>query len=218
MGAIEGMKVVIADDHPPTRAGVSATLTSSGFDVVAEESDASGAVRKCIQFEPDIALLDIHMPGNGISAANEISQRLPETRVVMLTVSDDENDLFDALRAGAVGYLLKDTDPDRLPEALRGVIEGEAALPRVLMARVLNEFRARGKRRLVLPKNRGARLTSREWEVLEMMVDGASTKEMAERLFVSAVTIRTHVASILKKLKVPDRKSAVRLVRGDKTA
>jgi DNA-binding NarL/FixJ family response regulator len=153
------------------------------------------------------------MPGNGIAAATQIKAQVPDTRIVMLTVSDDEDDLFDSLKAGASGYLLKDTDPERLPKALEGVMDGEAALPRVLMAKVLDEFRARAGRRIALPNKAGAELTSREWEVLEMLVAGASTKEMAGRLFVSPVTVRTHVRSILKKLQVPDRSSAIKLVQ-----
>ena len=162
---------------------------------------------------PDVCLLDIHMPGNGISAAAQITQAHPDIAVVMLTVSRDDNDLFDALRAGALGYLLKDTDPDRLPHALQGVLEGEAALPRALVARVIDEFRERGRRRrLPLTKQKGVELTSREWEVLELMREDLSTAEIAERLFVSPVTVRSHIAAVLRKLRVPDRKAAVKLL------
>jgi DNA-binding NarL/FixJ family response regulator len=131
----------------------------------------------------------------------------------MLTVSRDDADLFDALRAGALGYLLKDTDPDRLPYALKGVLEGEAALPRALVARVIDEFRERGRRRrLPLAKQRGVELTGREWEVLELMREDLTTAEIAERLFISQVTVRSHIAAVLKKLRVPDRKAALKLL------
>ena len=208
----ENIRVVIADDHPPTRAGVKMSLEGEGFDVVAEVGTAPAAIEAAMKERPDVVLLDIHMPGNGIAAASKINAYLPDTSIVMLTVSRDDADLFDALRAGASGYLLKDTDPNRLPNALRGVLEGEAALPRNLVARLISEFRGRQGRRLPLGDEKGVKLTSREWEVLEMLRQGLSTAEIAERLFVSQVTVRSHVAAILKKLQVPDRKAAVKLL------
>ena len=152
------------------------------------------------------------MPGNGIAAAAEISSQLPDTAVVMLTVSQNDDDLFAALRAGAVGYLLKDTDPERLPMALLGVLRGEGALPRTLVGRLVAEFRGREKRRLKLSGQQKVELTQREWEVLEGLRDGMTTEELAEQLFVSQVTVRTHVSAILKKLKVPDRAAAIKLL------
>ncbi len=206
--------VLIADDHPPTRAGVRDALASSGgFEVVAEVGTADDAVSRAAELQPDVCLLDINMPGNGITAAARITADLAGTTVVMLTVSRDDDDLFDALRAGAVGYLLKDTDPDRLPFALRGVLEGEAALPRTLVARLVGEFQARNRRRIpLLARPAGAALTPREWEVLEMLHDGLTTNEVAGRLRVAPVTVRTHVAAILKKLQVPDRRAAFKLL------
>jgi DNA-binding NarL/FixJ family response regulator len=156
-------------------------------------------------------LLDVNMPGNGIAAAARIHAALPETAVVMLTVSNDNNDLFDALRAGASGYLLKDTDPARLPFALRGVLEGEAALPRALVARLIDEFRDREQRRVSLLKRRSVELTSREWQVLELLRTGLTTGEIADQLVISRVTVRTHVSAILKKLQVGNRKAALQL-------
>jgi DNA-binding NarL/FixJ family response regulator len=203
----------VADDHPALRRSVRTALEEGGFEVCAEVDTAGGAVDEAWEKRPDVCLLDIHMPGNGISAAAQITARLPETAVVMLTVSGNDVDLFDALRAGASGYLLKDMDPARLPHALRGVLAGEAALPRALVARVLDEFRERGRRRrLPLVGGRGVQLTSREWEILDLLREGLSTAEIAERLFVSKVTVRRHVSSILRKLHVPDRKSALQLL------
>jgi DNA-binding NarL/FixJ family response regulator len=208
--------VVLADDHAAVRAGIRLALAGEGFDVVAEASDAPGAVEAARRERPDIALLDVNMPGSGIKAAEEIAATLPDTVVVMLTVSRDDDDLFAALRAGAAGYLLKDTDPGRLPFALRGVLDGEAALPRGLVARLIDEFRTRGKRRrLPLMRQRGVELTEREWEVLEFLHDAMSTAEIAERMSISPVTVRRHVSEILKKLRVTSREEAVRLFGGD---
>ena len=189
-------------------------LESRGrFKVCAESGTAGGAVAAAIEHKPDVALLDIRMPGNGITAAREISANCPQTAIVMLTVSRDESDLFDALLAGARGYLLKDIDPARLPMALDGVLAGEAALPRGLVARLIEEFRTRGKRRrLPLMRQRGVELTDREWEVLEFLHDGLSTAEIADRLSISPVTVRRHVSEILKKLRVTSREEAVKLM------
>lgn len=206
-------RVLIADDHPPTRAGVRAALERDNFDVCAEASDARSAIEAARAERPDVCLLDIHMPGNGIHAAETISRDLPEAAVVMLTVSRTDADLFNALRAGASGYLLKDTDPVRLPLALRGVLEGEAALPRRLVALLIEEFRERKRRRRIpLVGRRGVELTDREWEVLESMKQGLTTEEIATRLFISPVTVRTHVSAILRKLHVATREAALELL------
>jgi DNA-binding NarL/FixJ family response regulator len=204
-------RVLVADDHPPTRAGVRAAFDGTEFSVCAEEPDAAGAVEAALRTKPDICLLDIHMPGNGITAAYEISAALPDSAIVMLTVSTNDEDLFAALRAGAVGYLLKDTDPARLPHALQGVLDGEAALPRPLVARVLEEFRGREKRRRF--RGRSLDLTTREWEVLELLREGSTTAEIAARLRISEVTVRTHVAAILRKLRVKNRRAALELLK-----
>jgi DNA-binding NarL/FixJ family response regulator len=207
------LRVLVADDHPPTRAGVRAALSGGDFEVCAEAGDGPTAVEAALREKPDVCLMDIHMPGNGIEATEEIVRRLPDTAVVMLTVSRSDSDLFDALRVGARGYLLKDTDPERLPHALKGVLEGEAALPRRLVALVIEEFRERRRHKwLPLLNQRGVELTSREWEVLELMRQGDTTAEIAERLFVSPVTVRTHVSAILRKLQVSNRKEAVELL------
>jgi DNA-binding NarL/FixJ family response regulator len=204
------LSVLVADDHPPTRAGVRLSLEQDDrFSVCAEVGNAPAAVDAALRLQPDIALLDIRMPGDGIAAAREISSTCATTAVVMLTVSRDDADLFAALRAGARGYLLKDIDPERLPNALEGVVAGEAALPRGLVARVIDEFRQRdepGQRR----RGRLATLTEREWETLDLMRHGLSTSEIAAKLFVSPVTVRTHVSGILRKLHVSSRADAVR--------
>jgi DNA-binding NarL/FixJ family response regulator len=203
----------VADDHPALRASVRRALEEHGFDVCVEAANAADSVAAAERERPDVCVLDVHMPGDGIAAAAEIAARFPEIAVVMLTVSDSDDHLFAALRAGAQGYLLKDMDPDRLPLALEGVLAGEAALPRALVARVLDEFQARRRRKRLLPGGRGATLTDREWETLELLAAGLSTAETAERLLVAPVTVRRHAASIVKKLDVPDRSSLLRLLR-----
>ena len=205
------LTVLVADDHPPTRLGIALALRGTGFDVVAEAATGGEAVEQAKRLRPQLCLVDVHMPGNGIVATRAIVRDVPETTVVMLTVSRDDEDLFDAVRAGARGYLLKDIDPDRLPHALRGVLDGEAALPRGLVMKLMTEFRDRDDRRV--GAGRGARLTGREWEILALLARGATTTEIAEQLFVGAVTVRTHVSAILRKLNAPDRETAVRLYR-----
>ena len=211
------VRVVIADDHPPTRAGVRLSLEEAGFEVAAEASSAAAAVEECILHKPDVALLDIHMPGNGITAAGRIASALPETAVVMLTVSRDDADLFEALRAGARGYLLKDIDPGRLGNALQGVLDGEAALPRNLVTRLMDEFRHRDERPARL-QGALSKLTSREWDTLDLMRQGLTTAQIAEKLFVSPVTVRTHVSAILRKLQVSDRDAAVRVAEESRSS
>jgi DNA-binding NarL/FixJ family response regulator len=206
------VRVVIADDHAPTREDIRAALERDPrFLVVADAPDAFSAIELVIRERPDVCLLDIHMPGGGIAATWEISARLPQTKIVILTVSREERDLFAALRAGAAGYLLKDMDPRRLPHALDDVIRGVAAMPRPLVAGLIREFRDRGpRRRATVAEGPESQLTSREWQVLDLVRQKLSTAEIARRLVLSPVTVRTHVNSILRKLGVPDREALVR--------
>ena len=208
-------RVLVADDHAPTRAGVRLALEGHGFRICAEAGSAEEAIAGALRERPDLCLLDIGMPGNGVAAAAEIKLRLPETSIVMLTISRDDEDLFESLQAGASGYLLKDTTPARLPLALRGVLDGDAALPRALTARVIDEFRRReqGRRLKALLRSKNIRLSEREWEVLELLGQGLVTSEIAERIGTSDATVRSHVRGIVKKLHVPDRHAAVRLLQ-----
>jgi DNA-binding NarL/FixJ family response regulator len=206
--------VVVADDHAPTRAAVRQALEQGGFCVTAEAADADGAVAAVRKTRPQVALLDIRMPGNGIDAAATIAENQPSTSIVMLTVSHDDEDLFAALRVGASGYLLKGADPKELPDALRGVLAGEATLTPTLVSRVVTEFRNRERRRFLSARTVDqGRLTPREWEVLELMERGLSTADIAAALFIAKVTVRSHVAAIVHKLHVSDRNAAVRLFR-----
>jgi len=208
------LRVLIADDHAPTRHDVRRALEADGrLEVCALVGDAATAVQAALRERPDICLLDVRMPGSGLAAAWEIAGRLPQAKLVMLTVADDDADLFAALQAGAVGYLLKTMNLKRLPEALCGACSGEAAIPRALVARVLEALRKREPRWRQLVDGTGPerRLTSRQWEVLELLAQGASTAEIASKLVLSASAVRVHIASIVRKLEVADRHAATRL-------
>ena len=211
-------RVLIADDHAPTREDVRFALEQDdGFDVCAEVADAPAAVDAAVRERPDVCLLDVHMPGWGVSAAWEIHARLPQAHIVMLTISRDDRDLFAALRAGAAGYLLKDMDPRRLPRALGSVLDGQVALPRELVGQVVDEFRDRNaRRRAIVASGREEKLTSREWEVLELLRQELSTAQIARRLVLSPVTVRTHVNAVLRKLEVADRGELVRQFRPER--
>jgi DNA-binding NarL/FixJ family response regulator len=207
------VRVVMADDHTRLRARVRAALEADGCLVCGEGATADDAIALVDEHRPDVALLDIHMPGSGIRAAHAISSAHPETAVVMLTQSSEDADLFDALRAGAQGYLLKGGDPGTLGAALRGVLAGEAAMDPRLVTRILDEFRAPAKQRFRRGSRAASKLSAREWEVMELLSDGASTDDVAQRLFLSPTTVRVHVSSVLRKLRVADRESAFRLLR-----
>jgi DNA-binding NarL/FixJ family response regulator len=204
--------VLVASAQAATRAGLVRSLEGEGFSIVGASSDADEAIERALRCRPDVCLLDTRMPGSGIRAAREISERVPGSAVVMLATSASDADHFDGHRAGASGYLLNKTDPRRLPHALRGVLAGEAAIPRRLVARLVEEFRSQGRRRQLVHGAGRAELTGREWEVLELVRDGLTTREAAARLFVSPVTVRRHLSAITSKLGVADRAAAVRLL------
>ena len=210
-----GERVVLADDHVRLRDRIRQALESDGWVVCGEASSADEAIALAAEHEPDVVLLDIGMPGNGIRAAQHLTRTLPDTAVVMLTQSSDDRDLLDSLRAGAAGYLLKDTDPARLSAALRGVLAGEAAMSARLVTRVLDEFRAPAKGRFRRSSSAAAKLSAREWDVMELLAGGASTDEVASRLFVSPTTVRVHVSSVVRKLRVAGREDALRVLRED---
>ena len=209
----EGIRLVMADDHAPIRGLIRRALEDGGCEVCGEGADAHEAISLALAHEPDVVLRDIHMPGSGIHAAQAIAEALPQTAIVMLTASQEDEDLFEALQAGASGYLLKTTDPQTLPGALRAVLAGEAALPPRLVARVLDEFRAPKQRLRRRPVE--DRLSPREREVMQLLSEGASTDEVARRLFISTTTVRVHVSTVLRKLQVKDRESAFRVMRGE---
>jgi DNA-binding NarL/FixJ family response regulator len=213
VGVELAIRILIGEGNAATRAELCETVQSdSRFVVVAEASNAPRVVEDAVRSRPDVCLLDPELPGNGISAAWEICSRLPETRIVMFSDSRDERQLFAALNAGATGYLPRDMDRSRLTHALAGVVQGETAIPRSLMTHVVDRFRDRAaRRRTVVPEINGVRLTSREWQVLALLCERRSTTEIARQLILSPATIRTHVASIVRKLRVPDRKALLAL-------
>jgi DNA-binding NarL/FixJ family response regulator len=209
-------RVLIADEHAPTRDDVRGVLDrDERFEVCAEAADAVEAVQAALREKPDVCLLDLSMPGSGLAAVWEIGARRPEAKIVILTLSDSDASLFAALRAGVNGYLLKKMDLNRLPDALDSVCRGEAAMERTLVARVLERFRHREPRwrKTADAGDTGWRLTSREWEVLDLLAQGRSTAEIAERLVLSSSAVRVHIASIVRKLGVSGRAAAVELFR-----
>jgi DNA-binding NarL/FixJ family response regulator len=201
--------VLIADDDAAARAAVRNALEAAGLEICAEASEATDAVEAAARSLPDICLLDPNLSGNGIAAIEAITTEWPDIPVVAFPAFPDDDELFAALEAGASGYLVNDIDPARLPVALVRVLDGEAALPRRLAAHLIEEFRTLQRKSR---KSHVRNLTNREFEVLELLRHGLSTAEIAERLFVEKVTVRTHIASILRKLGVPDRQAAIRLL------
>lgn len=218
MDDLDLLRVVVADGDDEARAAAVAALEGDGAAVCGEASTAPAAVRVAVEQRPDVVLLAAELDGNGVAAARELARRVPTAAVVMLADEVDDDVLFDALRAGAVGYLLKTTDLARLGAALRGVLRGEAAIPRHLVRRMAEEFRAPALPRFVRTTPAAARLTAREWQVMELLAAGLSTDQAARRLFLSPSTIRVHVSSALRKLRVDDRESAFALLRGDRGA
>ena len=174
MGQASELNVLLADDQAPARAGIKRAIEPHGLRVVAEAANAEDALRLAEAWRPDICMIAVGLPGHGIEAARRIKESLPETKIVMMTVTENEEDLLTALRAGADGYLLMSTPSDRLPHAILGVVQGEAALPRKLTALLITELRERGtSRRLTLPST-GVEvvLTAREFEVLGRLRKG----------------------------------------------
>ncbi len=188
-------------------------LEDAGFEVMAEAGDAETAIESSLRERPQLCLVDLFMPGGGIRVVHEVSRRVPEASVVVLTASEDRDDMIDAIRAGASGYLVKSMNPDRLAHALRGVLAGEAAIPRSLMAALVRDLQTEGRKRLIAGRHGRADLTRREWEILGLMCDGLSGPSIAERLYISPVTVRRHCAEVVRKLGVRDRGEAVALVQ-----
>jgi DNA-binding NarL/FixJ family response regulator len=211
----EVLRVVVADDKTAARAGIKRAIEPHGLQVVAEASHATDAVRLSLALEPDVCIIAVDLPGSGVEVARAINQALPSTKIVMMTATARDEDLLEALRAGADGYLLMSTPASRLPHAIRGVTRGEAALPRAMTARLILEFRERGMRRRVIvhPDQAEIELTAREFEVFQRLRQHEGTAQIASRLGISPVTVRRHVASVLRKLGAPNRRRAIEMLK-----
>jgi DNA-binding NarL/FixJ family response regulator len=205
--------ILIADDHAPVRAQLRALLERGGFYICAEVGDAAAAIDAAMNCEPDLCLIDVRMPGNGIAATAAITTNLPETKIVIITVSRSDSDLLRAIQAGAVGYLPKDRSMRTIVPELWRVLDGEALLPGDLTARVLEELRLGGRGLFARRRQRDELLTRREWEVLELLAEDRSTAEIARLLSIREVTVRTHIAAVLRKYRVSSRQAALRRYR-----
>jgi len=207
------MRILLADDHALFRDGVRSLLEAWGHEVVGQAGDGDDAVRQAERLQPDLVLMDVRMPGtSGLAATARIKSAQPDVHIVMLTVSEDEDDLFAAIKAGAQGYLLKNLESAQLRRMLEAVARGEAAITPATAARILQEFA-----RVDRPAAGGRdpdQLTERELEVLRLVTDGLRNKEVAARLGISENTVKFHLRNIVEKLHVQSRTElAARAVR-----
>ncbi len=212
-------RVLLADDHALFREGLAGIINAqSDLEVIGEAGDGLEAFVKAQELKPDLILMDVQMPGmDGLEATRQIKQILPEAVIVMLTVRDDDEKLFQALQSGAQGYLLKDIRAREMLEMLRRALRGEAALSPSLAARVLAEFRRLSsqtqKRSILEGEEEPVDLTPRELEVLTIAAQGASDKEIAKALSISIHTVKSHIRNILSKLHANTRREAARLAK-----
>ena len=206
------IRVLVASERAATREKLRVALEPG---VVCTEADGiAAAIDLASREEFDICFIDARMTGNGIEAAGSIRALRPQTMLVVLTPVEEESEFFEAMRAGAIGYINEGIDPARLPNVVQGLVSGEAAVPRRLVGALIEELRFRDHRRDLVEQELGdVGLTPREWHVLELLGQGYSTKQMADTLHISQVTVRRHVSMILRKLEVPDRRAAVALLR-----
>lgn len=202
---MQPLRLLLVDDHALFREGLIALLSyQDDFTVVGEAEDAKSALEQAGALKPDIVLMDVELPGeDGIAATQHLKMEMPEVTIVMLTVRDDSQTLFEAIKAGAQGYLVKNVRSRELLEQLRGIARGEAAISRRMAARILEEIRGQTE-----PFGPGEELTARELEVLNLVAARLSNAEIAERLVVSEHTVKNHMKSILSKLHLRNRHQA----------
>ena len=203
----ESTRVLLADDHPTFRRGLSMTLASAEqFDVVAQAAGGGEAVTLAAELQPDVVVMDLNMPElNGVEATRQIVEASPHIRVLVLTMFDDDDSVFAAMRAGAIGYVLKDADEDHILRAVKAAAAGEAVFSPAIARRIARFFTA-------APSDRMApfpQLTERERELLELIAQGMNNAAIAARLFLSMKTVRNHVSNIFTKLQVADRAQAI---------
>src|SRR5213593_1102667 len=202
--------IVIVDDHPLTREALSSLLGAHGFQVIGCASDGAEAIQEVGRLSPDLVLLDLSMPGlDGLAALPRLREAAASCEVVVLTASGEESNLLAAIRGGAAGYLLKSEPPARIVEFLRGAANGEAALSGTVARRLLEQVRDNGGRSTGVPDEIAAVLSARELEVLLLLDEHLGTDEIAQRLFISEHTVRSHVKSLLRKLGVSSRREAL---------
>lgn len=206
-------RVLLVDDHALFREGLAGIIRAQpDLEVVGDANDGLEALVKARELKPDLVLMDIQMPGmDGLEATRQIKQALPETIVVVLTVRDDDEKLFEALKHGAQGYLLKDIRSHEMLEKLRAALSGDAAFSPALAGKVLSEFRRLSLRPEIEPcEGEEGILSNREIEVLSLVATGATDKDVAEQLVISLNTVKTHMRNILSKLHVSSRKEAAK--------
>jgi DNA-binding NarL/FixJ family response regulator len=203
-------RILIVDDHPLTRQALSGLLAGNGFDVVGEAADGQDAIEQARELQPDLVVLDLSMPGmDGLQALPLVREASPNTEIVMLTASEDDHNLLAAIRAGAAGYLLKSEPPERIVGFLRGIFNGEAALSGAVARRLLDQVRFGGRGDTGVPESIASVLSARELEVLLLLDQHLGTEEIAQRLFISDHTVRSHVKNLLAKLGVSSRREAL---------
>src|SRR5262245_44565492 len=203
------IRVLICDDHALFRRGLVMVLESeAGIEVVAEAEDGEEAVRQAGEAAPDVVLMDVRMPKvSGIEATRNIAEVVPTAKILMLTVSDEEEDLYEAVKAGATGYLLKEISIEEVANAIRAVMTGQSLISPSMASKLLSEFNNLAKaaqQKVLAPK-----LTDRELQVLKLVAQGMSNREVAEQLFISENTVKNHVRNILEKLHLHSRMEAV---------
>jgi len=205
------IRLLLADDHTLFRKGLASLFAKEpGFEVIGEAENGAEAIRKAQADKPDLVLMDIHMTGvNGLEATRQITNALPGTRVVMLTISEEDKDVFEAIKCGAHGYLSKKVEPEKLRELLEGVFRGEAPLSGATAARILKEFAAKtSKGSEATPVDD---LTTREKEVLQLLATGLTNKEIGTKLDIAENTVKNHLKNILAKLHLQNRVQAATL-------
>jgi DNA-binding NarL/FixJ family response regulator len=208
-------RVVLVEEHPTLRAAVRKVLEGNGFVVCGEAQDATEGLRVVLRARPDVCLVGLRQEEESLRMISRITDEESGTGavVIVLTASRSTESMIAAIRAGAAGYLLKEMNPARIPAALRGVLKGEAAMPRTLVVRLIKEIQRMGRGPMIDGEGGLVEFTPRQWEVLGMMSDQLSTAEIAGRLRISPVTVRRHSSAILAKLGVSDRQAAVDLLR-----
>jgi DNA-binding NarL/FixJ family response regulator len=203
------IRILLVDDHVLFRKGIASLLsTERGFEVVGEAANGQEALDKARDLMPDVILMDISMPRmDGLEATRRLKAEIPYVRIVILTVSDGDQNLFDAIKSGAQGYLLKKIEPQALFSTLRGVVQGEASFSRITAMKLLGEF-SRLAQQEAVPPSPGARLSPREKEVLELITRGKTNKEIASALDIAENTVKNHLKNILEKLHLENRVQA----------